>query len=248
MNRSLGIKQGFQNSLKTYHQEAVVQRRIAETLASHLDRHVSSPDRLLEIGCGTGFLTQKLENWSRSGLYYLNDLNEDVESLFDKRYRFIAGDAEECDLPDRLDAIVSASAVQWFCNLSRFFDKSFDLLNPNGVLAFSTFGADHFQELRRLTGNGLVYFSPQDLIESLKAKGFQILFSDEEIISVYFEKPVDVLRHLRQTGVNGDLQPRWSIKRLRQFQAQYEEFFSTEQGLPLTFHPIYLIAKKQVAP
>ena len=176
--------------------------------------------------------------------YFLNDLNEDVGSLFGDPYYFVSGNAENCVLPDRLDAIVSASTFQWFHCLPSFFNRAFTLLNSGGILAFSTFGTDHFHELRHLTGNGLTYFSKEDLTSCLNECGFRLLFSDEETITIYFEKPLDVLRHLRATGVNGGFQSCWSIKQYHAFKSQYEKHFSTEQGIPLTFHPIYIIAKK----
>ena len=244
MNHLLDIRQSFQESLETYRREAAVQQRIAETLACRIVQHVPPPTRLLEIGCGTGFLTENLRPWSRSSTYYLNDLNEEAGYLFDRRYRFIGGDAETMDLPGDLDAIVSASTFQWLHNLSVFFAKAFGLLRSNGVLAFSTFGPAHFQELRKLTGNGLTYFSQEDLAACLEKKNFQLLFSHEEKITLYFDQAVDVLRHLRKTGVSGSFRSPWSVKHFREFQARYEELFSSGKGLPLTFHPIFLIAKK----
>ena len=244
MSRLFDIRQSFQESLETYRREAVVQQRIAKTLACHIAQHVPPPTRLLEIGCGTGFLTENLWDWSRSSTYFLNDLNEEAGYLFDRRYRFIGGDAETIDLPGDLGAIVSASTFQWFRNLSAFFAKAQRLLRSNGVLAFSTFGPTHFQELRKLTENGLTYFSRENLAACLEKKNFQILFSHEEKITLYFDQAVDVLRHLRKTGVNGGFRSPWSVKHFREFQARYEKLFSSGKGLPLTFHPVFLIAKK----
>ena len=244
MNRLLDIKQNFQRSLNTYDRDAFVQSHIAETLASYITHHASPPNRLLEIGCGTGFLTRSLQKWSHLSHYFLNDLNEDARSLFGDSYHFVSGNAEDCVLPNKLDAIVSASTFQWFHRLPCFFNRAFTLLNSDGILAFSTFGTDHFHELRHLTGNGLSYFPKDELASFLDESGFSLLFSGEETTTIYFEKPLDVLRHLRATGVNGGFQSCWSIKRYHTFTSQYEEFFATEQGIPLTFHPIYMIAKK----
>ena len=58
------------------------------------------------------------------------------------------------------------------------------------------------KEIRELTGNGLPYRSREELEVALSPH-FDILYSEEELIPLSFEDPIKVLYHLKQTGVNG---------------------------------------------
>lgn len=58
------------------------------------------------------------------------------------------------------------------------------------------------QEIHTLTGHGLEYFSLEEL-KALLSSRFEILYAEEEIVSLPFGTPLEVLQHLRQTGVTG---------------------------------------------
>ena len=67
MNTTL-IKQRFSRSLQTYEQTAIVQREMAKILTEFLPQNKNF-DSILEIGCGTGFLTRELVK--KNKLYYI---------------------------------------------------------------------------------------------------------------------------------------------------------------------------------
>lgn len=58
------------------------------------------------------------------------------------------------------------------------------------------------QEIHTLTGHGLEYFSLEEL-KALLSSRFEVLYAEEEIVSLPFGTPLEVLQHLRQTGVTG---------------------------------------------
>ena len=58
MNKEL-IKKRFKKGLKTYNKNAVVQKKMAENLIKLIDEN-TEVDSILEIGCGTGVLTDKI--------------------------------------------------------------------------------------------------------------------------------------------------------------------------------------------
>ena len=243
------IRDRFEGGRSTYDRAAVAQRMIAENLSRMIRHHLPPPKRLLEIGCGTGFLSRRLAAWADGGDYFLNDLNEHSEksvAALPLTYRaFIPGDAEICSFPGNLDAIVSASTFQWFRDLPRFIERAACLLNPGGGLAFSTFGRANFQEIRSLWGNGLNYHSPDDHRGWLQDADFELCETFEEVFPVFFETPLDVLRHLRETGVNGNFNSSRNPQHLLSLVKEYRSRFSTVQGVRLTFHAIYLVARRK---
>jgi SAM-dependent methyltransferase len=111
-------------------------------------------------------------------------------------------DAETLDFPQGTDLITSCSTLQWFADTERFFTRCHRFLSDGGILAFSTFGKRNMQEIHTLTGHGLEYFSLEEL-KALLSSRFEVLYAEEEIVSLPFGTPLEVLQHLRQTGVTG---------------------------------------------
>jgi malonyl-CoA O-methyltransferase len=110
------------------------------------------------------------------------------------------------------------------------------------------------KEIRELTGKGLPYRSREEL-EAALSLHFDILYSEEELIPLSFEDPMKVLYHLKQTGVNGlsaqsSLYPKhekqtWTRRDLQHFCERYTQEFTQGTSVSLTYHPIYIIAKKK---
>ena len=56
------IKYRFKRSVESYEENAPVQRRIADHLFELLQGILDyQPDKILEIGCGTGLLTRRIK-------------------------------------------------------------------------------------------------------------------------------------------------------------------------------------------
>ena len=113
------------------------------------------------------------------------------------------------------------------------------------MLAFTTFGLRNLLEIRTLTGNGLDYTPPQQLRRELEETGYRILHLEQEEAILRFPTPVDVLRHLRMTGVTGTEKQTWSRGRLQAFCDEYIRRFSSPEGVSLTYQPIYVISSKK---
>lgn len=246
------IAERFARARATYSREARVQQQVAEKMTGLLQHTVPDAhfDRIAEFGCGTGLYSRLLcETWHPS-LLHLNDLCPEMRFCLEELtsqpgVSFVPGDAETCHLPDRLDLLTSCSTLQWFTSPSVFFQRSIGLLRPDGVFAFSTFGSRNLYEIRALTGNGLNYMPPEQLKEELENAGYRLLYFEQEEAILHFPNPIDVLHHLRMTGVTGTEKHTWSRGRLQKFCDEYSSRFTSEQGASLTYQPIYIIGIKQ---
>ena len=119
------------------------------------------------------------------------------------------------------------------------------MLAAGGRLALSTFGPDNFEEIRATTGDGLVYYTSAELAGLLKQAGLTIEEQKEYTRRLEFGSPTDVLRHIKATGVNAIRKPRWTPRRLTDFETLYRSRFSTSSGtVTLTYHPILIVARK----
>lgn len=246
INKAL-VAQRFAKAGQSYVEHAVVQKQISAQLFKYLK--VYCPQNLasaLEIGCGSGNLTHLFHSYFQVDQLFLNDLYEDVDQHFStiENIAWLIGDIEQLHLPQSLDAVISSSALQWMTDLPTLLHRIHDALKPNAYFGFSTFGSDNLTEIKQLTGQGLNYISLEFLKRQLEQQNFEVLFIEQEVKQIYFDHPKSVLQHLKATGVTATAKShRWTKQSLQQFYLDYQQFYD-EQGFRLTYHPIYVIARR----
>jgi len=244
------VKKKFGKSIYTYDANAIAQQKIVDRLVEIIDGYYPhQPERILEIGCGTGKLTKEVVSRYKKADYSLNDINPQIMGFIpfiisDISYSLLVGDAENINYPGNQDLIVSSSTYQWLSNLPSFLQKMKVSMSQNGYMFFSTFGKSTLEEIRTLNGTGLNYYSLPELKSILEAE-FTVLYLSEEQIILHFPSPVDVLKHLRATGVNGGFSEVWSKHMLDLFCEKYNAFFKNDKGVTLTYQPIYAGVKKK---
>lgn len=239
------IAQRFTRAIGDYDHQAVVQRHMAARLASLLPADFTA-ESILEIGCGTGLLTGLLARRMPHAALTLNDLCEAMrqpaERAAGRQSTFLAGDAELLVPAERYDLIASAATLQWISNLPRFIVHMEAALKAGGMLLFSTFGTDNLMEMRQTTGKGLAYFSCETLRQMFR-QHFADVSVIEEKQTLTFDSPMEVLRHLQQTGANGLTASSFS---LRKFIEEYlRRYAAADRKVTLTYHPIYITAHKK---
>ena len=127
-----------------------------------------------------------------------------------------------------------------------FLHKLSGLLMQQGLLLFSTFVPGNLYEIKKLTGKGLVYPTSDTLVGWLSAADFNLLHQEEDTIVLTFKTPLDVLRHLKATGVTATGNGCWTKGRQESFCQQYAEQFATTDGqVTLTYRPFYILATKK---
>lgn len=247
------VSQRFGKKCLSYHQHAGIQKEIAQILASKI---ISNPDinmhKVLEVGCGTGFLTKEILRQFNPSKYFLNDLSlEMLEVCSQLSYKYfqvfdyLPGDAESIAFPKQVNLLISASTMQWFDDPSCFIQKVSDSLASDSYFAFSTFGPQNFREIKTLTSYSLNYLYRNEWHQLLN-DDFEIIESFEWQQSLFFEDGIQVLKHIKQTGVNGLNSHSFDRKSLREFAQAYARLFSKDDGhLGLTYHPMIIIAKKK---
>ncbi len=244
------LRQQFRRAAASYERQAVVQQRAAGRLLDLLAQHcVKPPQRVLEIGCGTGLLTRSLvTRFSSIRELVLNDLVPDFAARMDiaslgPAVLPLPGDIETLPLPGSFDLIISSSTLHWLDDLDGLLDKLTDHLRPGGLLAFSLYGPENLHEIRALTGIGLPCRSLTEIAASLSQR-LTLLHSSGEVETLRFASPQDALRHLRQTGVNALSRSSWNRAKLEQFCAEYRRRFIVDGGVALSYHPLYFITRR----
>ena len=241
----------FGKSVESYEQHAHVQKEIAAHLAGLAGDYVKPlPAKVLEVGCGTGLLTGSIKRlWIGCDLW-INDLVEGMCMKSAARFcipasHCLVGDIEEIPLPGNMDCLLSASVFQWLSHPQATYARLAESLSAGGWLVFSTFGEDNCRELREVTGTGLPYLHKEETIAMLSGH-FQVIHVEEEHRRLYFPDAVQVLKHIKQTGVNGLAGSQiWTRGKLQDFSARYARLFACDGMFPLTYHPRYFVCRKR---
>ncbi len=241
MDKNL-IKKRFQSKLKTYDDNAIAQKIVVENLTKLVP--YKNYQNVLEIGCGTGFLSKKLDYLNAQKLY-LNDLFEDVRDyskIKNLAHEFLIGDIEKIDFPENLDLIISANSLQWILNLELLFEKINKALNPNGSFIFSLFTVGNCAELANIFDVSLNYKNEAEIINMLNPN-FIVNLHKTENITLYFSNTKAILNHIKLTGANSVKTVSMTKSQLKKAEQEYEEL-RTEKGLPLTYVTSYFRATK----
>jgi malonyl-CoA O-methyltransferase len=148
------VAASFSAGAAAYDQMAGVQRQVAERLAMRIAAtRPCPPDRILEIGCGTGLLSTHLAALYPQAELVLTDISPVMLERASLRlgarasYRRMDGEAPDPALGN-FNLIASSLALQWFTDLRGGIARLADRLVPGGRLAFATLGAESFAEWR----------------------------------------------------------------------------------------------------
>ena len=187
------VHQRFQRGLATYSEAAVVQRRMAQTLCASLLQ--TTPLRrfgsVLDLGCGTGLLTDAFASACAWDALYLYDLLDACQSFHAKRpsASFQKADLNVYDSYPEADLILSGATFQWIHDLDALLARLHRVLKPEGLLAFSTFGPENLKEVHAISDAGLTYIPSQRLSEKLRTAGFEVLLLKESQEVLTFSSP-----------------------------------------------------------
>lgn len=246
------LKQRFCNAKDTYLEHATVQAKMAVDLVQLAKPHLvnESVDKMLELGSGTGLLTNEVFKSLVPKQYIANDLvpctkstiQEIVNSYSNAEFQFIGGDIEALEFPKRQHVIWSGATIQWIKNLSGFFSQMHGNLIDEGYLVLSSFGPDNYKEIKEITTHGINYPDAFEVMR-LASQYFEVVDHKEWHQQLNFNSARDVLKHMRYTGVNGTANCKWTKSHLQNFVDRYEAY---KQGdiYPLTYHPFLLVLKR----
>lgn len=245
------IARRFARACRTYNDEAVAQQKICRTAAEYLSEAAESisVNTALEIGCGTGGFTEYLQAMFPYARWTLNDLCEEsvviARRLANENAIVVAGDAEKVNWNANYDLIVSASAVQWFRHPDTWIASMANIQEEGGILFFTTFLPGTLSEIRSITSKGLDYPTTDDWLGWLDGYYDVEMIKDEEII-LAFDTPIDVLKHLKLTGVTATGNEFWTRSKLGEFSVSYKELYSESDGrVKLTYHPVYFACRRK---
>jgi len=246
----------FERAADTYDASAVLQKEIAKRLTDRLDYIKHSPKTVLDVGSGTGFITQDLlKRYPKSSIIAL-DLafsmarkSQQLGGWFRKPLA-VCADAEQLPLkPDSIELLISSLMLQWSNDLKQTFTGFHSVLAPNGLLLFSTFGPETLREMRESwatvdnvphTSN---FLDMHEVGDALLQSGFINPVTDMEMITMTYANVRQLMRDIKQIGASNTHSERnkglMGKQKLKAFEAAYEQFKTSEDLYPATWEIIY---------
>ncbi len=251
------VRAAFDRAAQTYDAAAVLQKLVRDEMFSRLDLIKIAPHRILDAGCGTGHGSFELQKRFKAAQVFSLDLAMGMlekthaqQSLLNKLFRpkrLICADIENLPIADNsMDVVWSNLAIQWCNDLDKSFTGVAQLLKPNSLFIFSTFGPDTLKELRAASNNGDTHVSRfidmHDIGDALTRHGFNAPVLDVERYTLTYDNVRAVMQDLKSIGANNATQGRGRGLTgkgfFKQLAAQYEQFRIAGK-LPATFEVIY---------
>ena len=256
------VRRNFARAASGYDSAAVLQREVGSRMLERLDYMRIEPQRVLDVGCGTGAsLTALHERYPKSQLLGVDLSQAMLQAGCGQRSRlrwllpFLRNHqanltvADAAALPFRnasAGLLWSNLMLHWLDDPQPAFRDMYRVLEVDGLLMFSTFGPDTLKELRACFSDGYVhtqrFADMHDLGDMLLGCGFADPVMDMEVLTLTYANVDDLLRDLRQNGASCAMQTRrqglmgrgvWQSMRTK-----YEKL--AQQGrLPATFEIIY---------
>jgi malonyl-CoA O-methyltransferase len=206
----------FAAAAATYDAHSDVQRHAAQRLAEHIAVAGLPPQaQVLEIGCGTGHLTEQLVSRLPGAHIVATDIAPAMVAACRERLIRFPGvtyavmDGMHPALAGPADLICANLAAQWFDDLPGTIEELGKLLAPGGILALSLLGEGSFHEWRTacarhgLRPGTLTFPAARQLAAAFPAGG-----NIDLVQETWLDHPasgLDFLRALRAIGADTPL-------------------------------------------
>lgn len=236
----------FDQKADLYNAHASIQKDLIKWSFPYLFPHITGK-HVLEMGSGTGLLSQALASLNPQKLY-CTDISPQMLTVGCKAVpsaswlRLNAWEPSSYGL--KVDTLVSSSLLQWCLDPLKVLNKWLQLLKPNGILVASFFIDKTLWELRSLSPliSNLPWFNQKHWENMLYQTKAQVLHSKDSIKTYYHPNALHILKQLHQIG---SVTPRiFSPIKLRGIIKNYTQEFMSPQGVPCTWHYYTFTLKK----
>ena len=250
---------GFGQNPDFYHEHAHVQKQVAERLIASLDpwKETLPEGPVMELGCGTGFLTQGLLDLFNHRKLIVSDASEAMLKACKKNVptqenvKFTQCDATNVPVNEPTYALtISNFAAQWFSNPGYTLGQWLEATKPGGLLLASFPGNESFPEWRNhaqslgipFTGNTLP--DTEEMVVKLSSGETQVDYYEDTVIQK-FKSAADFFRHIKNIGAGRQLEGRpLSTREMKMLINHWDE--AAGDDITVSYHVVFLAVKRSL--
>ena len=249
------VQRNFSLAASSYDSVASLQRTMADRLAEMVAELSVSHRNAVEIGCGTGFLSEcVIRSLPHLQSLLMVDLSQEMLEATRRRLTslvaeregdtpqlsYLQADGETFSLPPQTDLWISSATVQWFSDLPLFLQNLREQLSSHAKIAFSCFGPDSLSELyssyaevhgmeRRRQAR---FWSVEELQMILEEAGFSLLSLQQGTEKSESRDLLSLLKRIKTMGASyrPDHSSQLTRESLRKWSSLYRERFSSPSG------------------
>lgn len=255
------VADSFSRAADTYDSVAQLQRQVGEILQQHIvQAGLDKPARLVDLGCGTGYFTDRLATTYPDahiiGLDLAGGMLAHAKAHRHPRLQWLGGDMEQLPFAAHsVDAMFTSLALQWCEDLPAFFRAVHSILTPGGWLALCTLGPSTLHELRSSWAqvDDYVHVNQFDSAEHLRrcaaGAGLVEVQWRTDTVQLHYARLGELTHELKALGAHNVNEARaqglTAPSKLRALTQAYERF-RTPSGLPASYEVYWLLLKKAV--
>ena len=241
------IRSTFNDAASNYDDNAFLQSEIANRLAEKLKVISIKPQTIIDLGSGTGLLSNKTaEIFPNANLICVDFAQQSL--LKNSQNLKVCANAYELPFASNsVDFIVSNLMMQWCPDLKALFNECYRVLRPEGLILFTTFGPDTLKELKRswsaVDSSAHVnnFIDMHDIGDQMLQSGFQSPIMEMENITLTYEKVLDLMHDLKSIGAQNVGSRSKALTGKTKFKKMIEmyESYRSDGKLPATYEVIY---------
>jgi malonyl-CoA O-methyltransferase len=263
MNIKQSIRRNFARRAGSYDRHAGVQRLMARGLMERMQEGLPQARRILEIGCGTGYLTHLLRRVNPQAELVALDLDVALIDQArgrlgpDSRVSWLVADGESFSRGS-FDLIISNATFQWFSHPRETLKSYSQALSSEGSLAFSTLGPQTFVELDASLSQAAaamnldttpaiparMFLNSQNWQDLLDQAGFSQIQLARQILEAHFPTVPEFLKALKATGASNPQPRAFTPRLLNALIRAYDSRFRQNGSVPVTYEIIWALARK----
>ena len=243
------VKKSFDRAARYYSSNTTLQKKVAEKLCTKYVSPLNKHDRILDVGCGTGYTKRILGQ--QCDLYQV-DIS--LEMCFEAAKQGRAG-VINCDMnrmpfrEETFDAVVASMALHWAADLRHAISSITSVLKKGGRFFFSMPVQGTLRELQicnKVVGRVLQhqFFDCGAVAEILKTLGMRVEYVECVTYKMRHKTFFDFLASIVRMGSSAWKNCSNGWDSINSACTVYNNLFSTDGGTFSSWNIAYFVTKK----
>lgn len=251
------LRRAVSRTAEKFEESDFLHREIRSRALERFDFVRIDPERILDLGAGTGESSRALAHrFPKADILALDLVPEML--LANPPKLALCGAAEQLPLADSsVDLVFSSMMLHWTSNIGQMLSQLARVLKPDGLFMFATLGEGTLRELRQAWAAAdqfthvLEFIPMRHLGDKLIQSGMVEPVLDSEVITVTYDSVRSMAEDLKNTGAGNHTAGRCrgltSRDRWRRMQVAYDQQRNEDDLLTASVNVVYGHAWKQPA-